>query len=87
MERGRVVMKSRCRERVGGRMSQMPVQEVPWTPERFRGSGTIDTREIGGLKTRGGAEGLRDSVLALYMQRAAAVAVVCGVDEPKHWED
>ena len=40
-----------------GRTSHTHVREVLWTRERFGGSGAVNTKQIGGLKTSGAAKG------------------------------
>lgn len=79
MEGGRGGVKAKCRKRGGGRTSQRHMQEVLWTPERSRERGSIDTREVGGLTTSGGAEGSQGPHASALHAEKPPVWLLCAV--------
>lgn len=57
----------------------MHMQGVLWTPERSRERGSIDTREIGGLTTSGGAEGSQGPHASALHAEKPPVWLLCAV--------
>lgn len=65
-----------------GRTSQIQMQEVTWTKERFKGDENVNTKEISGLKNQWWCSRVLGINTRITCRETMGGGVVGGADEP-----